>query len=75
MDTMAIIKLIVMQMFAILAVVFIIAFFLILKRTLRLQKKFLKYTIKPLKNDKVSFFDKIIHFALFRGPENCNFLQ
>lgn len=59
MDTMAIIKLIVMQMFAILAVVFIIAFFLILKRTLRLQKKFLKYTIKPLKNDKVSFFDKI----------------
>lgn len=42
--------------------VLIVFFLLIVRKNVRIQKKFDKYTISPLKANTISFFDKIFNF-------------
>lgn len=59
MEFKMIIKILIIQMIAILSLVFIVVFILRYRKSIEIERKFSQYTIEPLKNDHISFLDKI----------------
>ena len=75
MDLEAVIKLLIAQMIIALSLVFIVVFFIRVRKNIEIEKKFSKYTIDPLKKDEISFFDRLFNYINILIKKNGVFLS